>query len=370
MNQRTASLAVLVVAATAVVGVPAAGFDPGAIAGDRDAVNDVTDREANGPNATAAENGTANETSPGVRLTGIVGVQKAEIDGELRSRGFEISLNRSSNNDSKAAVIADQVTDLESGLEELRDRKDELDRARENDTITEGEYRARIAEVAARISTVRRLVNQTSSASQGIPAETLEERGLNTSEIRKLGDDARNLSGPEVAAIARGIAGPGVGKGLGQGPPGNKTNPGKGDGPPGNGDGPPGNGDDPPGNGDGPPGAGEPGPPGSNDSDNESDAPENGPPGIDNAPGDAVNEPEINDAPGDAVNEPVIEIPGDEATDAENRTRTDDAAPDSETGAGVPDGGSSVGDGVGDSDPTAVIGVEGRGEGTGDAHGG
>jgi hypothetical protein len=346
MNQRTALLAVLVVAATAVVAVPAAGLDPGAIAGDRDAANDVTDREANGPNATAAENGTANETSPGAQLTGVVGVQKAEIDGEVRSRSFEISLNRSDDNDSKAAVIAGQVTDLESGLEELRDRKNELDRAHENDTITGGEYRARIAEVATRISTVRRLVNQTANASRGIPAEKLEEKGVNASEIRKLGNDARNLSGPEVAAIARGIAGPGVGRGLGQGPPGNKTNPGKGNGPPGNGD--------------GPPGAGEPGPPGSNSSDNGSDTPGGGPPD--------AGESGMDDPPGDVMNEPGIESPGDDTSETDNRTAPDnDTASEGETGAGVPDGGRTADSKVAVGDPTAAIDGEGGVERTGTA---
>ena len=260
MNQRTASLAVLVVAAMAVVAVPAAGLAPGGIGASQDSAGDATEVEANGTNAQAAANASENASvPPGSQLTGIVGVQKAEIEGEIESRGFAIALNRSDNASSRAAVVAKQVTDLNATLERLRERKAELDAARDNGTITEGEYRARIAEVGARIATVQRLANRTENAARNIPEAALRERGVSPDAIGELGRNARNLSGPEVAAVARQIAGPGAGKGLGRGPPANLT-------------GPPGSGLS------GLPGDGVPGAPGSDD-DNKSDTPGNGPSG-------------------------------------------------------------------------------------------
>jgi hypothetical protein len=267
MERPTASLAVLIVAAMTVVAVPAAGLGPGTITGGPESVADTEGVEANATDTQTA-NGTDNETPPGSMLTGVVGVQKAEIEGEVQSRSFEIALNRSDDNASKAAIIAGEIADLESRLETLEERKDALDRARENNSIAEGEYRARIAEVSARISTVQRLANQTADASQGVPADMLNERGVNASTISEIRNRARNLSGPEVARIARGIAGPGVGMGLGRGPPANRTNPGQGNGPPGNGGGPP----DDAGPGDGQRGGAEAGPPGSNDSNTGSNA--------------------------------------------------------------------------------------------------
>ena len=281
MNQRTAPLAVLIITAVAVVAVPAAGVAPGAIGG-QGVADDVTPEETSGTNAVAANESGNASVAPGARLTGIIGVQKAEIDGEVQSRSFEIALNRSDDNASKAATIAGQVTDLEDRLAALRENRSRLDQARENGTISEGEYRARIAEVGARIATMQRLANQTENATRTIPEETLRENGVNVSAIQRLRDDARNLSGQEVAAIARSIAGPGAGKGLGRGPPANKT---PGDSAPGNGQNGPGNGQDGPGNGQAGPGNGQDGgqaeSPGSNVSD--------GPPDGVNAPG--------NDAP-------------------------------------------------------------------------
>jgi hypothetical protein len=217
MNRPTASLVVLLVAAVTVVAVPAASLAPGGIGASQDSAGDATEVQANGTNAQAAANASENASiPPGSQLTGIVGVQKAEIEGEVATRSFDIALNRSGGNASKqAAVVARQVTDLESRLADLRDRKAELDRARANDTITESEYRARIAEVAARTSTVKRLANRTENATRDIPEETLRENGVNATAIAKLKAGARNLSGPEVAEIARSIAGPGAGTGLG-----------------------------------------------------------------------------------------------------------------------------------------------------------
>jgi hypothetical protein len=226
MTRPTASLVVLLVAAVAVVAVPAAGLAPGGIGASQESAGDATEVQANGTNAQAAANASENASiPPGSQLTGIVGVQKAEIEGEIATRSLDVALNRSGDNASKqAAVVARQVTDLESRLADLRERKAELDRARANDTITEGEYRARIAAVAARTSTVKRLANRTENATRDIPGETLRESGVNATAIAKLKTGARNLSGPEIAEIARSVAGPGAGTGLGAnvtGPPGN-----------------------------------------------------------------------------------------------------------------------------------------------------
>jgi len=308
MNRHTVSLAVLIVAATIVVAVPAAGIGPGSLAGSKAPASDVTDGAANETSTEAAANGTDEEVPPGATLAGVVGVQGAEIEAEIGSRGFEIALNRSGDNASKrAGVIASQVTDLEARLEELRGRTDELDRAREEGNITEGEYRARIAEVVTRITAVQRLANQTAKATRGIPAETLRERGIDADAIEELGRNARNLSGPEVAAIARGIAGPGAGTGLGGGPPVNRT----------------GQGDGPPGNGDGNSGVGSPATPGSN-------AGNNGSGGADGGSPESASAGDDSDGPA-----------GDERG---NGTAADRTTPENRTEPGAPGDGRSSGD--------------------------
>ena len=266
MSRFEAALVALLVVGT-LAAVPASGLAPAGDAGNEGLAGVMSNHAPNSTDtgANATDNGSV---PPGSQLTGVIGVQKAEIEGEVESRGFEIALRGASNasnaNASKAAVVANQVADLEERLARIEQRRDELRQARENGSISHGEYRARIAEMAARSATVKRLANQTENASEGIPAEELDAKGINASAIRELKRNARNLTGPAVAEIARSIAGPGAGKGLGRGPPVNVT------GPPGNA-GPPGD------NESGPPGNA--GPPG-NDSGNETGPPANpGPPG-------------------------------------------------------------------------------------------
>ena len=344
MNRHTVLLAVLVVAVMTVVAVPAAGIGPDGLGGGQVPASNATDGAAKQTGTEATTNDTEEEPLPGSTLTGVVGVQEAEIEGEVEIRGFEAALNSTGDNASRqAGVIANQVKNLEARLEELRERKGELERAREDGNITDGGYRARIAEVVTRIGTLQRLANRTTTATRGIPAETLQDRGVDGDAIQELRQNARNLSGPEVATIARGIAGAGAGRGLGVGPPENRT--GRGNGPPGNGngnrqgdgapgngngngqgDGAPGNGqgDGPPGNGNGNgqttsrPGAGSTTTPGSNASDNGSDGPARGPPGADDPAGDDLDSPGADD-PGD-------ETTPDNATTSSNRTVSDNAA--------------------------------------------
>ena len=285
--------ALLVVGAAAPMAVAASTADgsaeaDAAVTQDGDAANE-TDNET--------------ETMPGARLAGVVGVQGAEVEGEVERRAFGQQVAAANSNASKASVVANQTKSLDQRLEELRERKQELETAHKNETISPGRYRAEMAGLAARISTLQAMSNETVEEARGLPAEALEAHGVNASAIDRLRTSASNLSGPEVAAIARSIAGP----------PGNRSA-----GPPfGNGMG-------------GPPG-GVPG----GDEDNETDGgPGNAPGSPGNAPGSPGNAPANPGNDGDAGNAtdddtagPGVDAPGNDA-DA-NTTETSDGDADS-----------------------------------------
>ncbi|WP_123535782.1 collagen-like domain-containing protein [Halosimplex salinum] len=166
-----------------------------------------------------AANETVNESlAPGERFAGVVGVEQAEIAGEVEARAFGQRVAAARSNASAAGVVADEVTDLEDRLTELDERLAELERAHENETLSEGQYRARLAKVHAEQRALQRQVNQTEYVARELPAAALEAKGVNVSAIETLRTRASEMSGPEVAAIARGIAGKNAGKGMG-GPP-------------------------------------------------------------------------------------------------------------------------------------------------------
>lgn len=198
MRQRsTFILAALLVAAVAAV--PIAGMA---------ATSDVPAQMNNSTTENATD---ANATAPGEQLAGVVGVQEAEIEGEVDERAYGIKVANAATNDSRADVVKSQLDDIDQRLTELDERKANLTEARENGNISDGRYRAEISQLAAETETTKRLANQSENVSQGLPADVLESKGINVTAIQTLQDRANNLSGPEVAEIARGIAGPKVG---------------------------------------------------------------------------------------------------------------------------------------------------------------
>ncbi|PSQ16464.1 hypothetical protein BRD00_10765 [Halobacteriales archaeon QS_8_69_26] len=152
----------------------------------------------------------------GQRLSGVVAVQDAEVAGEMGERAYAARIASTETDAAKAAVVADRLEDAADRLATLRDRKERLQKARENGSISDGEYRSRIARLAAEIRSVERLVNASERTAQGLPADVLAEKGVDADAIRTLRDEARDLSGPEVAEIAQSIAGKGAGRGLGE----------------------------------------------------------------------------------------------------------------------------------------------------------
>lgn len=168
----------------------------------------------NDSNATAAE--------PGAQLAGVVAVQRTEVESEVDGRAFGQRVAAAASNDSKAAIVASEVNDSRERLAALRDRLAELEAAREAGNISVGRYRANAAQTVAEINAIERRLEQSNETAASLPAAVREANGINASNIDRLRTEARNLSGPEVAAIARSIGGEGSGRGLGDnvGPPG------------------------------------------------------------------------------------------------------------------------------------------------------
>ncbi len=165
---------------------------------------------ATGALAQETETDDGNETAemaPGERLGGVVGVQQAEFDGEIERNAFAIALDRADDNATKAGLIAEKLGQTETRLGELGERKADLQEKRENGTISEGQYRAQTAKMATEVETAKQQLNQSNATAAELPEETLRENGVNATAIRTLMDDANELSGGEVAEIARSIAG-------------------------------------------------------------------------------------------------------------------------------------------------------------------
>jgi hypothetical protein len=179
---------------------------------------DSNETDAGTPDPGPDENASENAVGPGERLSGVLGVQEAELEGEVANRTYGIQVAQAASSSAKAKVVGEQLADIEARIEALESERDRLEEARDNGSISQGEYRARVATLSAKQRSVERLTNTTNDSANGLPEDVLQENGVNATAIRTLQTRASELTGPEVAAIARSIAGPPADV-PGQGPP-------------------------------------------------------------------------------------------------------------------------------------------------------
>lgn len=149
--------------------------------------------------------------SPGERLSVVVGVQEAEINGTLGTRAFGLAVARAASDERVADIVAEQYNETSRDVADIENRMAALNESRADGSIDEGEYQAEVTILAAQAQNARQMANATANASDGLPADLLESKGINASAIQQLKDDANELTGPEVAAIAQRIAGEGTG---------------------------------------------------------------------------------------------------------------------------------------------------------------
>ncbi|MGM0398382.1 MAG: hypothetical protein ACQEQY_05250 [Halobacteriota archaeon] len=164
----------------------------------------------------------ADDTPPGAMLAGSIGVHESEMKGAIEQRAFGHQIAAASN-ESKAQVLKQTQDRTQERLTDLEERKARLDEARENETIAESQYRAQVSVVAAESARIQAMANTTERTAQGIPNETLRANGVDVTALHQVRDRAHDMTGPEVAEIARQIAGNNVGAPMG--PPENAPGP-------------------------------------------------------------------------------------------------------------------------------------------------
>jgi hypothetical protein len=175
---------------------------------------------AGGPGAVTAQDDTEEdeeEISPGERLSGVVAAQQAELDGEMDERTFGVQVANARTDNETADVVGEKLKEVEQRIDELDQRLEELEAEREAGNITQGQYAAKAAATEAERASLERVVDKANETASGLPAEKLAEKGINVSAIQTLKNRASNMSGPEVAAVARSIAGNTVGQGIDRG---------------------------------------------------------------------------------------------------------------------------------------------------------
>lgn len=133
------------------------------------------------------------DVSPGQQLAGAVGAQGASVQSELWNRTLTERLANATTESERAEVLADEVDLLVASVETLDGAKENLTDAWADGELSEGKYRASLAEFVVRASTVERRANQTARAAAGLPRTTREIYDVNVTEIEAITEQARDL---------------------------------------------------------------------------------------------------------------------------------------------------------------------------------
>jgi len=158
----------------------------------------------------------------GTQLTAFAQSSSAAANDSVENGMWQARFDQT-NASEQAQLVTNRTGTLEQRLAQLQDRNESIQAQYENGTLPETAYVAQQSQLSARIAALQTAINDTDDAAM--------QAGVNASRLDALRQNASELSGPQVAAVARGLGGgppadrPG-GPPNETGPDGNETTPG------------------------------------------------------------------------------------------------------------------------------------------------
>ncbi|PSQ43067.1 hypothetical protein BRD17_07140 [Halobacteriales archaeon SW_7_68_16] len=151
--------------------------------------------------------------SPGEQFAGVIGVQGAEVRGEIAGRTFDERVENADGPDERASVVGEQLRSLRDRIDDLRTEYGDRETATRNGSADAGERTTRDAVTAAESAAADELLDRTARAADSLPpgAEVDEEA------IGAVRNESAALDRNESGAIAV-IGGADAGRRL-RGPP-------------------------------------------------------------------------------------------------------------------------------------------------------
>jgi len=151
--------------------------------------------------ATATRN-TTNESGEtagmGTQLTAFTQSTSTAVNDSVENGMWKAGFDQS-NASERARLVRDRAGSLERRLERLQRQNASVQERYENGSLPQPAYVAQQSRLSARIDALRTAINDTDEAAA--------QAGVNDSRLERLRQNASALTGPEVAAIARGLGG-------------------------------------------------------------------------------------------------------------------------------------------------------------------
>ena len=208
--KRITSIVLVLALATSVAVVPLAIADLGA----SEPESETSEGESGTAENVQSTDELDDDLAPGEQFAGVVGVQQAELDGEISERAYGIKIASAQTDTARADIAGEQMADVDDRLDELEAVREELDAAYEDGEISYGEYRAKMAIAAAEQRTAERLANDTAAAVEQLDDELVAEHDVDVDEIRASAERAAKLGDTDVSEIVRSVVGDHVGQSI------------------------------------------------------------------------------------------------------------------------------------------------------------
>lgn len=146
--------------------------------------------------------GTQPALEPGAQFVGVVGAHHEQHAGAVDEQATAVRISGADSPSAKAEVIATVHHDKREQLDRLAERRQEVERAAENGSVSESEYRARLAILDAELRSVERVAIQLEEAADEIALSILLDAGVDLASIEDLRTRAQELQGSELTTIA------------------------------------------------------------------------------------------------------------------------------------------------------------------------
>jgi hypothetical protein len=142
--------------------------------------------------AAQADNGSGMGSNVSAFMQATTGQADEEVESGMWNAAYENASNRT-------AVVQRRLADIDRRLADLQDRRERLQAARENGSVGEAAYEARMSRLVGRMAALNRSIEETERQAS--------ETGVDRSRVERLRRQAGNVTGQEMAAVARSMAG-------------------------------------------------------------------------------------------------------------------------------------------------------------------
>lgn len=155
----------------------------------------------NATNESVVDGNNTAELTFGQQIAVIVSAQQAEVRSEIENKAFEYRFEQGN----KSETVTERVREIHEKILEFKREKAELREKYRNGNLSRQEYIAKKTRLSIKANTTNKSLSQVTNKTESMNQS--ERTQVNFTAINILKNEARNMTGPEVARVAHTIAG-------------------------------------------------------------------------------------------------------------------------------------------------------------------